>query len=57
MERTTDSQGYVNTFPRNIERGTYYNDAHPALYNVIRIEAVSFPTHDSESVLKKSLTR
>jgi len=38
MERTTESQGYINTIFRNTERDTYYNDAHPALHNA-RVEA------------------
>lgn len=36
MERTTESQGYVNAVSRNIEQGAHYNDAHPALFHTIK---------------------
>jgi hypothetical protein len=43
MERTTGSQGHVNSVSHDIGQGAYYNDAHPALFHALK--ASRQPTH------------
>lgn len=57
MERTTESQGHVDSVSHNIGQDTYYNDAHPALFHTLKKPHVSPPTYNGEDVTQKPLTR